>query len=830
MKLLNQYIVLAFIVVSFQQINAQVPDYSPLDFGPVCNQLTIEMAINSAVINCGGVTFPDAMICTMSKVNVRHGIKYMRGGTIKLIKDATDGPFGFNLLGIAHNNPSNVKDLTIEDIVFDQNYVNSRTIYGINTSRLLVQNCTFNNGGERNRGIALFAESTGQEDMQDNVIINNSFYGIQSHGEAIFIHSRILDTLPPSGRGSYWQQFKAIPPANFRAYNTIIANNYIDGSYYGIGVTKAINTFIENNTITNCTRNISLQKETNCSIVRNNNLSNSISSSIHLGQGSSHNLIENNIITTNESIGEGLLQAYVAASHNVFRDNILNVSLTAEGLAPRWMIYNAIHSNNNIFDRNTLNGPARFAYIGVETAWYSNITDKAHRGNYAGWKTNLYADEGLSGLQITNNIINPANDTSRILITEVTDSSLGSYYLTNSIINNNIILNETNYCIETILDSLNTTSHDFNLDHNVDACTINEGTVWTQNDGVDIVSENGATLVDASPFIQVPENIQTPQPISKIIYADNDNDAITFSISSASPDFNHFSVDHTGLLQFTPATVPDYELPGSRDADNIYTVIVEVNDNSSSPKNYRDLQIFHIEVTDVIDETLTSDDCIPIRMINYSMPNGLYSAHDAIISNGKVFGENVVFEAGNHILLDKGFEAHPNSIISNSLFLADIWDCRELLVNGDFEDNTVAPWNLGLYQGGTASASLDPIFPYEGLNAARINVTNGPGTHWNIQFEQSGFSTIAGQTYIVEFAARSNTTTIDTIPIHVFRHVSPNTSSLWKNIFLDNEWQTFSFPFTPDVTNDGQVRVAALLGKYAIRSYWFDNFSIKPQQ
>jgi len=70
--------------------------------------------------------------------------------------------------------------------------------------------------------------------------------------------------------------YKEIPPANYRAYNTIIANNYIDGGYYGIGMTKAIGSLIEGNTIMNNIKNISMQQESNYGVVRNNTLSNPI--------------------------------------------------------------------------------------------------------------------------------------------------------------------------------------------------------------------------------------------------------------------------------------------------------------------------------------------------------------------------------------------------------------------------------------------------------------------------------------------------------------------------------------------------------------------------
>lgn len=571
-------------------------DFNPMNFGAVGNGTAddtspVQQAINAAINSGGGVTFPEGKTFAVKKINVINGIRYMRGGSIKFL-EVPNNHSGFTLLGIYGNQSENVKNLTIENITFDHNNIHSRAIMGWNVSRIRVNNCTFLNRTDNGYSIFLQAHSNGGEDMYDNVITNNTIYGVNDKGESISIKCQL--NLGGLTGDAYWVTNKAVAPSNYRAYNTIIANNYIDGGYYGIGLTKVLNTLIENNTIKNNTRNISMQQESSYGIVRNNKLFNSISGGISMARGSSYNLIENNTITTNVSRGEALIGAYIGVSNNVIRNNVIDVDPT--NFMPSWMIYVAIHSNNNIFDNNTLSGNARRAYIGVETGWDSSISDPSHLGSYAGPDNNNYASQGISGLQITNNTITPGNSTRRILITEVKDA-FGEFYLTNAVIANNTITNDPNYCVEVLYDGI--TSFDNNQDGVVDACSVNTGTITTLNDCPDITNENGATVVAKNPFIQLPENIYCEQPLTIINYDDSDGGNASFSISPASPDATFFSINQQGVLKFEPplpSAAPDFENPSSSDLDNIYTAIVEVTDDTNP--NYRDVQIYSVEITD----------------------------------------------------------------------------------------------------------------------------------------------------------------------------------------------------------------------------------------
>jgi len=579
-------------------------DFNPMDYGAVGDGITndtaaVQAAVDDAVAAKGGVTFPAGHIFAVQRVRVYNGLKYLRGGTVRFIEEPGHTP-GFNLLG-ERVDRENVKDLTIEDITFDHNSITNRPVFGMNVSRVRVENCIFTNRIGKTYSILFLAYNEGAEDMRDNVILGNRFYGPGDEGETIALHSRTLEVgFEPSGPNSYWVANKEIPPSNFKVYNTVVAGNQIHGGYYGIGMTKAEGAFIENNLITNNVRNISLQIDSNRSVVRHNQLGTSLSASIHLAQGSSHNLVEQNTIRTNGSSGEGLLQAYIAASHNRFRANTVTVVASPGGDVPKWMIYNAIHSDHNVFENNTFSGPADRSYFGVETGWDSTLrgTDPSmpaygHRGSYAGTITDNYASRGISGVQIINNTLTPGNATARIRVTEVQDD-WGRYLLSESVIANNTIVGEPGACVQIINDGFS--SFDADGDGTVDSCDINDGVIEPSPDCPDITNAGGVTVLPA-PFRRIPENTSGPVSLTTIKVAYTGTNPLSYSISSASADADHFSINQNGLLQFVPATVPDFEQPASVDLDNDYSVIVQVAD-SQNP-DYRDLQVYQIQITDV---------------------------------------------------------------------------------------------------------------------------------------------------------------------------------------------------------------------------------------
>jgi len=754
-------------VLFFIQMPLQAQDFNPLDFGAFGDGITddtgkVQDAINAAIRDGGGVTFPEGKVFAVKKLVVRNGIKYMQGGEVKFIEHGS----GISMVGKQNLNPQNVKNLKYENIVFDHNHVKSRAIFGQNVSEIVVNNCIFKNRTDTTTSIAFLADTNGGEDMLNNRITNNEFYGKRGVGQNITIGSRILNEgYARSGPGSYWEVHKSTAPAKFRAKNTLISGNIIEGGYYGVGTVKAVNTTIENNTITNNIRSLSLQHDTNNSIVRNNNLSNPNSSSITLARGSSGNLIENNTINTNDSEGEAMLQAYLGCNNNTFRNNTVTTAPNSRnGRSPRWMIYVAVHCNNNVFDNNTFTGTADFAYIGVETGWDSTIADTSHRAIYAGTETDNYASEGMSGLQITNNMITPGNEERRILITEVKDPA-GSFYLSNAIIENNTIVNESDYCIEIIYDGIS--SFDADLNGIVDECTI----------GQPAVSNGNCNLVTNGNF-------------------DNGSAGwLTYNHAEATSNFNvsngncHIEINNPSNTNWHIQLI-HRDIPLEQ---KTYTVSFRARANSARPivfnwaENGGEYKIYHQETANLTTNWQT---------FSYTINSTIRDLDARIVfflglQSAGVYLDDVVIE-----------EADCGA------------DNCELVSNGDFAGNH-SDWLT--YDHGSASSTWN-----FSNNIAHANINNSGDALWYVQLIHTNIALEQNKTYNISIRAKASAARKMDFILH--KQSGDFKTYYSERLDLTTDWQTYNFNFTSGVT-DLDARIVFFLGQESADVY-FDNMSI----
>lgn len=101
--------------------------------------------------------------------------------------------------------------------------------------------------------------------------------------------------------------------------------------------------------------------------------------------------------------------------------------------------------------------------------------------------------------------------------------------------------------------------------------------------------------------ILVPEN---STPVTTVVATDADpGQVLTYSIFGGA-DAGLFSIDaSTGALAF--AAAPDFETPKDQGANNVYDVIVKVQDNGAAPAFA--LQDYHVRVTDIVNESQTAD-------------------------------------------------------------------------------------------------------------------------------------------------------------------------------------------------------------------------------
>ena len=161
-------------------------------------------------------------------------------------------------------------------------------------------------------------------------------------------------------------------------------------------------TDLQDNKLQGQIRCMSIQHQSHYNVITGNELTDSLSSSIHLAYGSSFNTVSYNRIRNNRARGEGLLQAYVGASKNDFYMN--EVEVGSEGL-PKYMIYCAVVANENSFWGNRLSGPAGRAYIAVESAFNSKLRRKSHRGYGLRGADDHFTDRGMYGVRIVGNEI-----------------------------------------------------------------------------------------------------------------------------------------------------------------------------------------------------------------------------------------------------------------------------------------------------------------------------------------------------------------------------------------------------------------------------------------
>lgn len=200
-----------------------------------------------------------------------------------------------------------------------------------------------------------------------------------------------------------------------------------------------------------------------------------------------------------------------------------------------------------------------------------------------------------------------------------------------------------------------------------------------------------------------------------------------------------------------------------------------------------------------------------------SIPTDIYNGYK-ILANGQVMGNQDVRLMGkNSVELNNGF-----SVTQSSNLLVDFRTCyNNLMQNSGFESGT-SPWNLSTHNGATATYAVDNADPYEGNNSARVIVNSTNGTDWHIQLSQAGQSTIAGKTYRISFAARTNSGT-NPMGMIMQLNTDPWTVFADEDFLISTNWETYAFEFTAESTNAGNLGLRALFGGTANKTFWIDN-------
>lgn len=302
-------------------------------------------------------------------------------------------------------------------------------ISGEGLSDVTISNITMKN--VKYRGISLTAD---QGPLRNVTIDHNTIENApgdenrKGHSLSIVISSKRDETDDrfKTNASPVWERYVTdgtVAPSTYGVTGLKITNNTIHGGYYGISFSGVSESFITGNTITANTRNISIQNNSSDNVVENNQLSDSVSSAIHIAYNSDNNQVTGNTITTNKSQGQGMLQAYQASDGNVFADNTVTVEDDAH---PSWILYVGTDSHNTAFDNNTVSGKVTHAVVGIESVWdvesarsndtpdqKNTVASMAHHGAESpvtGTRVTYGGGHGeLRGITVRNNTITPKN-------------------------------------------------------------------------------------------------------------------------------------------------------------------------------------------------------------------------------------------------------------------------------------------------------------------------------------------------------------------------------------------------------------------------------------
>ena len=296
-------------------------------------------------------------------LKVPEGVRYIRGHGARL-DVRTQGTS--SELASAFELAKETTGVELSDFTLNmKNSSFSSGISGDHISNVTIRNVTMNDVNYR--GVSILAD---HGDVS-NVTVDRSTITMANENDGvvpIFVSTyRVKDDY--TGKGAeVWERYvatgKTADPM-FKNTDIKITDNTIDGGYYGIEFSGVMNSRITGNTIRNNTRNISMQDRSSNNTVENNQLRDSISSSVHIAYGSEHNDVKGNNIVTRRAYGQGILQAYQGSKNNTFSGN----SVTTRDKHPSWLLYVGPDSGGTTFTGNTVDGTANRAFVGVESVW-----------------------------------------------------------------------------------------------------------------------------------------------------------------------------------------------------------------------------------------------------------------------------------------------------------------------------------------------------------------------------------------------------------------------------------------------------------------------------
>jgi parallel beta-helix repeat protein len=379
-----------------------VKDFGAVGDGVTDDTVAIQAALDASVSG-GSVVIPPGTYLHSSRLIVKNGTRAVigTGGILK----AANANCGILLAGRQSGQPTNVSVIDVNGLNIDGGGFAITAIEGQN-----VQSCNVSSnniyGVVDGYGIMFRSYLAGLANtVQVNIIgnrlqLNPNVYGAARNAIALDVLNAELNFAPYANAEAYYDATFTAADATYYADRCTVANNIIQGGYYGISLVAARRCAITGNTISDNTRNISAQHVCLYNTISGNVCTQSQSSAIHMASGSQFNVIADNKIRNSADNGEALIQAYKACSDNTISGNQIQ---TTGGAGNQFFIYIGPKCDRCVVQNNYCSGNASRAGIAVESAWNFSITSPY---SYAFGKSgNEVTNTPLTGVVVSNNTI-----------------------------------------------------------------------------------------------------------------------------------------------------------------------------------------------------------------------------------------------------------------------------------------------------------------------------------------------------------------------------------------------------------------------------------------
>ena len=150
----------------------------------------------------------------------------------------------------------------------------------------------------------------------------------------------------------------------------------------------------------------------------------------------------------------------------------------------------------------------------------------------------------------------------------------------------------------------------------------------------------------------------------------------------------------------------------------------------------------------------------------------------------------------------------------------DLEEGVNIIQNGDFEQDTFAPWRLDQVGTATGEMELDDKEVHGGEFSLKVTTTNMDGENWHVKPVQVDLSAEGGEEHTVKFWAKAEAPRV--VQLCLQRNADPWDGWLWLDFNITMEWQEYVHEITMPVDLDKEMFIAFHVGQ-AMGVVWLDD-------